>query len=159
MESDPTMGDVPVPATPEGKAGLTALLRDPGSGLVALDYDGTLAPIVADPLTATAHPGAPEALRRLSARLGTLAVITGRPAALAVDLGGLSEVPGIVVLGHYGSERWESGVLTAPAPPAGLAMAARRTARLAGWRGCPAGYLGRGQGARHRRAHAPHPRP
>ncbi len=66
VESEPTVGDVPEPATPEGKAGLTALLRDPGSGLVALDYDGTLAPIVADPLTARAHPGAPGALRRLS---------------------------------------------------------------------------------------------
>jgi trehalose 6-phosphate phosphatase len=139
VECEPTVGDVPEPATPEGKAGLTALLRDPGSGLVALDYDGTLAPIVADPLMATAHPGAPEALRRLSARLGTLAVITGRPAALAVDLGGLSEVPGIVVLGHYGSERWESGVITAPAPPAGLAMARAELPGLLAGAGAPPG--------------------
>jgi trehalose 6-phosphate phosphatase len=123
MQSEPARGGIPEPATPEGQAGLAALLSDPGSALVALDFDGTLAPIVADPTTARAHPDAPETLRRLSGHVGTLAVITGRPAALAVELGGLSAVPGIVVLGHYGVERWESGVLSAPSPPAGLEKA------------------------------------
>ena len=51
--------------------------------------------------------------------MGTLAVITGRPAADAVALGGLETVPGLVVLGHYGWQRWQDGELTrAPAPPA-----------------------------------------
>ncbi len=120
MENGPIAGSIPEPATPEGRAGMAALLSDPGGALVGLDYDGTVAPIVADPLAARAHPGAAMALRRLGTHLGTLAVITGRPAALAVELGGLHDVPGIVVLGHYGAERWESGVLTAPSPPAGL---------------------------------------
>jgi len=123
MQSEPAGGGIREPSTPEGQAGLTVLLRDPGGALVALDFDGTLAPIVPDPMDARAHPGAPAALRRLSGRIGTLAVITGRPAAVAVELGGLGDVPGIVVLGHYGVERWESGVLSAPATPPGLAKA------------------------------------
>jgi trehalose 6-phosphate phosphatase len=114
---------IPEPGTPEGRAGLAALLRDPGSALVGLDYDGTLAPIVSDPSAARVHPGAIPVLRRLSAHVGTLAVITGRPGAVAAELGRLAEVPGIVVLGHYGIERWESGTVTAPPPPPGLARA------------------------------------
>jgi trehalose 6-phosphate phosphatase len=35
--------------TPEGRAGLGALLADPRHALVAADFDGTLAPIVARP--------------------------------------------------------------------------------------------------------------
>jgi trehalose 6-phosphate phosphatase len=130
---------IPEPATPEGRAGLAALLRDPGSGLVGLDYDGTLAPIVADPLAARAHPGAAAALRRLRTRLGTLALITGRPAGTAVELGGLADVPGLVVLGHYGAERWESGVLSAPPPPAGLTAARRALPGVLASAGAPEG--------------------
>jgi trehalose 6-phosphate phosphatase len=123
METWTGMDGIPEPGTAEGRAGLAALLRDPGGALVGLDYDGTLAPIVADPLAARAHPGAAAALRRLSPRLSTLALITGRPAETAVKLGGLADVPGMLVLGHYGAERWESGVLSAPPPPAGLEAA------------------------------------
>jgi trehalose 6-phosphate phosphatase len=130
---------LPEPATPEGRAGLAALLHDPGRGLVGLDYDGTLAPIVADPLAARAHPGAAAALRRLSTRLGTLAVITGRPAKTAVELGGLADVPGLVVLGHYGAENWQSGVLSAPPPPAGLAEVRRALPGVLTAAGAPAG--------------------
>jgi trehalose 6-phosphate phosphatase len=50
---------------------------------------------------------------------GTVAVITGRPAADAVRLGGLAAIPGLVVIGHYGWQRWQDGQLTdAPSPPA-----------------------------------------
>ena len=43
------------PATPEGQAGLDALLADPRHALVAADFDGTLAPIVDRPGDARAH--------------------------------------------------------------------------------------------------------
>ena len=105
---------LPVPLTADGRAGLAALLGDPGRALIALDFDGTLSPIVADPAAARAHPGAVPALRRVAAAVGTLAVITGRPAASAVDLGGFAEVPGLTVLGHYGLERWAGGTLSSP---------------------------------------------
>ncbi|MFZ2048009.1 MAG: trehalose-phosphatase, partial [Trebonia sp.] len=56
------MTSVPEPlpraATAEGQAGLDAILADPARALIATDFDGTLAPIVADPADAAAAPGA-----------------------------------------------------------------------------------------------------
>ena len=144
---------LPVPLTPEGRAGLAALLGDPGRALVALDFDGTLSPIVADPAAARAHPGAVPALRRVAAAVGTLAVITGRPAASAVDLGGFAAVPGLTVLGHYGLERWAGGTLSSPPSAARGRGGPRRAARPAG-AGRRAGRdADRGQGPRGRGAH------
>ena len=117
---------MPVPRTAEGRAGLAAIRREPTRAVIATDFDGTLAPIVADPREARAHPGAVAGLRGLAGLVGTLAVITGRPAAEAVELGGFEGVPGLIVLGHYGLERWEEGALTAPEPSAGVAAARER---------------------------------
>jgi trehalose 6-phosphate phosphatase len=132
-------GPLPRPRTPEGRAGLAALLREPARALIALDFDGTLSPIVADPSAARAHPGAAPALRRLGPVIGTLAVITGRPAAVAVELGGFADIPGLIVLGHYGWERWHDGTLSSPpSPPAVAAARAELPAVLAG-AGAPPG--------------------
>ena len=110
---------VPRSATPEGQAGLDALLTSPRRALIGTDFDGTLAPIVADPRDARALPGAVPALARLAKAVGTVAVITGRPAAEAVAYGELGAVPGLIVLGHYGWQRWQDGELTGPdSPPA-----------------------------------------
>ena len=130
---------VPVPVTPAGRAGLAALVAAPRGALIALDFDGTLAPIVADPVAARAHPGALPALRALAPLIGTVAVITGRPAADAVSFGGLDQVPGIIVLGHYGRQRWEDGSLTSPPPPPGLAMARAQLAGVLVAAGAPGG--------------------
>ncbi|MFJ9415579.1 trehalose-phosphatase [Streptomyces sp. NPDC101227] len=111
---------VPTPQTPAGREGLAALLSHPERAVIALDYDGTLADIVPDPETARAHPGATAALGRLVPHLSAAAVITGRPAAVAVRLGGFASVPGLghlTVLGHYGAERWEAATGTVHAPP------------------------------------------
>src|ERR1700731_3031795 len=67
---------LPRPATPEGQAGLDALLADPRHALVAADFDGTLAPIVDWPGDARAHPGAGAALTAPAGALGALAGIT-----------------------------------------------------------------------------------
>jgi trehalose 6-phosphate phosphatase len=111
---------VPEPSTEAGRAGIDALLSSPRDALLAVDYDGTLAPIVADPQQAVPHPDAVPTLARLAGVLGQVAVVTGRPAAVAVALGGLDVVPGLVVLGHYGLERWEDGTVTAPPPHPGV---------------------------------------
>ncbi|MBV9203807.1 MAG: trehalose-phosphatase, partial [Actinobacteria bacterium] len=108
---------LPEPATAEGRAGLDALLADPRHGLIGTDYDGTLAPIVADPGEARPHPGALPALEALARAVGTVAVITGRPAAEAVALGGFADVPGLIVIGHYGWQRWQDGELAAAEAP------------------------------------------
>jgi trehalose 6-phosphate phosphatase len=123
MTDDPVPTGLPRAATAEGRAGLQAVLAEPGHALIASDFDGTLSPIVADPEAAHAHPGAIAALRRLAGPVGTLAVITGRPVAQAVQLGGLTSVPGIIVLGHYGWERWQDGQVTSPPSPPGVTTA------------------------------------
>jgi len=111
---------LPRARTPDGQAGLAAIVAGPDRALIATDYDGTLAPIVDDPAAAVLAPGAAAALATLATRAGTVAIITGRAAADAVSLGGLAEVPGLIVLGHYGAQRWQAGVLSAPPVPPGV---------------------------------------
>ncbi|MBO8187877.1 MULTISPECIES: trehalose-phosphatase [Streptomyces] len=115
-----------MPETAAGRAGLAAILADPARAVLALDFDGTLAPIVTDPQDARARPEAVHALARLAPRLAGVAVITGRPAADAVRFGGFESVAGLeglTVLGAYGAERWDAAdpVVRAPEPPAGVA--------------------------------------
>ncbi|MET9873897.1 trehalose-phosphatase [Actinacidiphila glaucinigra] len=117
--------ELPVPTTPEGKDGLAALLAEPRRAVLALDFDGTLAPIVPDPDAARAHPRAAAALARLAPRIGSVVVVTGRPAGVAVRYGGFAGVPALehmVVLGHYGAERWDarSGEVKAPGTHPGV---------------------------------------
>jgi trehalose 6-phosphate phosphatase len=119
---------MPVPVTAGGCAGLAALLGAPYAALIAVDFDGTLAPIVADPAQARALPAAVDALAALTPLVGTIAVLTGRPALTAVAFGSLDRVPGIIVLGHYGRQRWQDGILHSPPPPEGLAVARERLA-------------------------------
>ncbi|GAA2062240.1 trehalose-phosphatase [Streptomyces albiaxialis] len=102
------------------------MLRVPEHAVLALDFDGTLAPIVPDPAKARAHPGAVPALARLAPRLRAVAVITGRPAEEAVAYGGFAAVEGLghlTVLGAYGAERWDAatGEVHAAPPPPGVA--------------------------------------
>ncbi len=133
------MTHLPRPATIEGQAGLDALLTSPRRALIATDFDGTLAPIVADPRDARAQPGAVPALRRLAKAVGTLAVITGRPAAEAVAYGELDAIPGLVVLGHYGWQRWEDGKLTGPEPPRAVQAARQDLPSVLAQAGSPEG--------------------
>ncbi|SNX62093.1 trehalose 6-phosphate phosphatase [Streptomyces sp. TLI_55] len=123
---DSTDDSLPTPVTPAGRDGLAAILAHPAKTIVALDFDGTLAPIVADPEQARAHPDAVPALAALAPKIAAVAVVTGRPPGVAVRLGGFAGVPGLehlVVLGHYGAERWDAatGEVTAPAPHPGVA--------------------------------------
>jgi trehalose 6-phosphate phosphatase len=114
---------LPQPQTAEGRAGLAALLATPARALIALDFDGTLAPIVEDPTQARASGATVAALHQLAGLAGTVAIITGRPAADAAAFAGVAEVPDVIVLGHYGMQRWERGRLFSPAVPPGLAVA------------------------------------
>lgn len=108
-------------------ASVRALL---GEALVALDFDGTLAPIVARPEDARPAPGVVDALVALAPAVRRLAIVTGRPASAVVDLGGLAVVPGLVVCGHYGLERWADGALTSPPVAAGVEVVRRELPRL-----------------------------
>ncbi|HWU06690.1 MAG TPA: trehalose-phosphatase [Streptomyces sp.] len=117
---------LPTPSTQAGREGLAALLARPSRAVVALDFDGTLADIVPDPEQSRAHPGVVPALSALAPLVAAVAVITGRPAGTAVRYGGFAGAPGLdhlVVLGHYGAERWDAATATvrAPAPDPGVA--------------------------------------
>lgn len=130
---------LPVPATEAGRAGLAALLADPARALLGVDFDGTLAPIVPDPDQARAHPEVPGLLQRLGQAGLRVAVVTGRPAEVAVEYGGLAAVPGLVVLGHYGAQRWEAGVVSGAGDAAGVEAARRRLPDLLSALGAPDG--------------------
>ena len=151
----------PRAATPEGQAGLDALLARPERALIGTDFDGTLAPIVADPRAARALPAVVPVLTSLARAVGTLAVITGRPAADAVAFGGLDAVPGLIVLGHYGWQRWQDGELTGPGSPPAVQAARQALPGVLSQADAPAGTWvedkGHALAVHTRRAPAPEP--
>ncbi|MFF4984425.1 trehalose-phosphatase [Streptomyces sp. NPDC001046] len=138
MSTAPAPEPLPAPVTEAGRQGLDALLAGPDKALIGLDFDGTLAPIVADPDRARAHPEALSALAALAPKVAAVAVVTGRPAEVAVRNGAFADAPGLehlVVLGHYGAERWDArtGAVTAPPAPPGVdAVRAELPGLLAG---------------------------
>ena len=90
------------------------------AGLVALDFDGTLAPISPRPGDARPLDGVHQILRAVRATGATLAVVTGRSVASLLRVSGFGAVPGIVVYGIHGAERWQAGALRTAAAPPGL---------------------------------------
>jgi trehalose 6-phosphate phosphatase len=155
---------MPTPSTPAGREGLAALLERPGQAVIALDFDGTLAEIVPDPEQARAHERAVPALAALAPKVASVAVITGRPAGVAVRYGGFSGVTGLdhlVVLGHYGAERWDAvtGTVRAPAPDPGVAAVRAELPgfldRIGAWQGTWIEEKGRAVAVHTRRAEDP----
>jgi trehalose-phosphatase len=73
--------------------------------LVAVDFDGTLAPLVTDPLQAKAAPGGLEALRDAASLAGvTSAVVSGRDLATLEMLTAIGPDSGIILVGSHGAE-------------------------------------------------------
>lgn len=115
--------------TPQSRRRVDEFRAVAPQSVAAFDMDGTLSPIVDDPAQARIHPEAAEVLVAFSEQVAALAIVTGRPAAQAVDLGDLDTLADrlgdtpLVVLGQYGHERWsalERRVIS-PEPPEGLA--------------------------------------
>ncbi|HYI56905.1 MAG TPA: trehalose-phosphatase [Microlunatus sp.] len=99
------------PVSDAGIEAMRAVMDRPEQTMLAVDFDGTLAPIIDDPAHAHADPAAVAALSRLGPMLGAVVVITGRPVRTAVRLGGFREasgLPSMTVLGQYGVERWDA---------------------------------------------------
>ena len=90
------------------------------SALVALDFDGTLAPISPHPDDARPLAGAQQILRDVRATGATLAVVTGRSVASLLRVSSFGVIPGIVIYGTHGAERWQAGELRTAAIPPGL---------------------------------------
>jgi trehalose 6-phosphate phosphatase len=94
--------------------------------LIALDFDGTLAPFVLDPLQARAVPGGLDALRAAAALGGvTVAVVSGRDLATLAALTDIGPDDGITLIGSHGAET----NLAADTPGEGF-LDAEATARL-----------------------------
>ncbi|MGX7679350.1 trehalose-phosphatase [Jatrophihabitans sp. DSM 45814] len=98
-----------------------AIATDPASSLVALDFDGTLAPIVNDPAQSRAVPGAIETLAVLARHGVQVSIVTGRDAVTVVSLGQLERIPGVRVSGLHGAQTWRDGKLVTRAEPSGIA--------------------------------------
>jgi trehalose 6-phosphate phosphatase len=108
------------PGSQAGRDALRAILAAPQQTLIALDFDGTVAPIVDDPDSAYVDEAAVAALDRLGPQVLAIAVITGRPVRTAVRLGQFTDHPGLrsmVVIGQYGVERWNADGDTYDIPP------------------------------------------
>lgn len=85
---------------------LEPMVDDASTAALFLDFDGSLAPIVDDPAAARVLPAARAALARLTPRLGTVGVVSGRPAGFLVEALGID---GLVYAGTYGLERVVDG--------------------------------------------------
>ena len=88
----------------ELRSALTAFAARPRV-LVAVDFDGTLAPLVPDPLQARALHGGLEALREAAALSGvTTAVVSGRDLATLEMLTAIGPDDGITLIGSHGAQ-------------------------------------------------------
>lgn len=135
----------------QGEQRWATLVRAAATTVVGLDFDGTLAPIVEDPEKARIHPDAGAVLVDLATQVLAVAVITGRPARQALDLGGLEEVgddieaagKDLYLFGQYGNERWSSSRrrVVGPRPPAGLASFERELTRTLRRVDAPGAYV------------------
>jgi trehalose 6-phosphate phosphatase len=92
-------------------AALAAIAGTPAL-LLALDFDGTLAPLVDDPMTARALPEVRATMTRLAELAGIrLALVSGRSLdSLRIVAEELP--PGVLLVGSHGAELWIDGELT-----------------------------------------------
>ena len=114
----------------DAAARLPALLRplaaDPRRAALFLDFDGTLAAIVADPTGARPLPGVPALLSELATMFALVAVVSGRPTGFLAEV--LGEPEG-VTLAH-------SAAKAAAASSAGTAAPSATPGRRSSTRSC-----------------------
>jgi trehalose 6-phosphate phosphatase len=93
-----------------------------GGGWVSETLGEVDDPAVADVVGVTTG----DVLAALAARLGAVAIVSGRGAEEVVQLAGVADIAGLRVLGHYGLQQWHDGVVTTPDPVPGIATARAR---------------------------------
>lgn len=109
---------------------MARLAERPGESGLFTDFDGTLAPIVADPSSARPLPGALAAMASLARSLAKVAVVSGRPVLfLAEQFGAAGD--GVELFGLHGLERWAEGAARPVAEAASYREAVARARREA----------------------------
>ncbi|MGI8425415.1 MAG: trehalose-phosphatase [Actinomycetota bacterium] len=93
------------------QAWVNTFRENPGGSGFILDFDGTLAHIVTDPLAASILPGAPGVLTALRDQFALVALVSGRSAE---DVAAKVGVPGLTYIGLYGGEEFVDGKTRAP---------------------------------------------
>jgi trehalose 6-phosphate phosphatase len=101
-------------------AELAAIAANLAGAVIALDFDGTLAPIVADPASSRPVPGVLDTLIKLAHHGSQIAIVTGRDARTVLALGELDRIPGVIISGLHGAETWHDGQLSTRDEPPGL---------------------------------------
>ena len=95
---------------PDLPAPLRALWADPRAGAVLTDFDGTLAPVVADPDRAVPLPGVASTLATLAGGYAVVAVISGRPVSFLMERLAAAG-PAVRLFGVHGFEWAEGGAV------------------------------------------------
>jgi trehalose 6-phosphate phosphatase len=89
---------------------LRAVRAHPRRAAVLTDFDGTLAPVVADPDRAVPLPGVASTLAKLAAGYAVVAVVSGRPVSFLMER--LADAgPAVRLFGVHGFEWSEGGVV------------------------------------------------
>jgi trehalose 6-phosphate phosphatase len=95
--ADAASGDAALPPV------LERFAAAPSRSALFLDFDGTMAAIVADPRDAVPLPDAPALLADLAGEFALVAVISGRPTSFLAEV--LGPPAGVTLAGLYGLER------------------------------------------------------
>jgi len=104
----------------ETTALLAPIAANLAGSLIALDFDGTLAPLTSDPMASRPVPGVVATLHRLAEAGAQIAIVTGREAETVLELGGLHDIDGLIASGLHGAETWRAGRLSTLDEPAGM---------------------------------------
>ncbi len=96
----------------DADATVAVLSAQPSRTAVLVDFDGSIAPIVADPDSARPLPGMLDVLDRLSRRVARVGVVSGRPVSFLA-----AHVPlrRVVLVGQYGLEQLVGGAVVVDA--------------------------------------------
>ncbi|MEE8603532.1 trehalose-phosphatase [Euzebya tangerina] len=129
----------------------------PDRACLVLDFDGTLAPMTADPARSAMPDSTAQIVQGLVGQLGRVAMVSGRQAAFLADR---VRIPGVELIGLYGLERVVDGEIVPDdrvAPYEEDLDRAREVlaAVVAEWAGAELEDKGRALGVHWRRADSP----
>ncbi|MDD7943556.1 trehalose-phosphatase [Microbacterium sp. NE2HP2] len=116
--------------SPDGLAEAVARAASARHLLIALDFDGTLAPLVDEPMSARMLPAARDALARLAhAPATTVALVSGRTLEHLAEISEREPDSRIHLAGSHGAEFWHPGADSAHDSDSDVSLRDELTAR------------------------------